>query len=53
MGIVGETLVSGPFLRIPEGVQGDVIKALAAEGIECRRDEDDLVTRACGAWMYA
>jgi len=53
LGVVRDTLLSGPLLQIPEGLREDVIKALATEGVECRQDEDDLVTRACGAWMYA
>ena len=53
LGTVEDTLLTGSFLHLDDDRQDEVIEALAAEGITCREDTDDLVVRACGEWRYS
>ena len=53
LGTIGQTAINGPVLQLDESLRDTVLEALAAEGIECREDEDGLVITACGAWRYA
>jgi hypothetical protein len=48
LGTIEESVFNGPLLRLDEAVRGEVLDAMAAEGIECREDSRGLVARACG-----
>jgi hypothetical protein len=50
LGAVRERLLNGQRVHLDEDLQDQVIDALAAEGIECRIDVEDLVAGSCGAW---
>ncbi len=52
LGTVRSVTFGPEFLHIDEGREQEVVEALAAEGLECRLDNDDLISRACGAWRY-
>lgn len=49
LGEVRDSMMTGPFLHLPESLEDEVIDALEAEGFEWRYDLDDLVVRACGS----
>jgi hypothetical protein len=53
LGTIMPSAFAGRYLRIDEHRRHEAIQALAAEGIECREDTEDLVVRACGQWRYS
>jgi hypothetical protein len=48
LGTIEESVFNGPLRRLDEAVRGEILAAMAAEGIECREDTNGLVARACG-----
>lgn len=52
LGSICSTTLNGDALHIGENLVGEVIDALASEGIECREDAEGAVHKACGSWRY-
>jgi hypothetical protein len=48
LGTVEYSTFNGPFLQLDPDGQKEVIEALAAEGIECHQDTENIVARASG-----
>jgi hypothetical protein len=53
LGTIRPTAFAGEYLHIDAQRQPEVMRALAAAGYECQEADDDLVSRACGAWRYS
>jgi hypothetical protein len=47
------TAFAGEYLHIDAQRQPELMRALAAAGHEGHQADDDLVSRACGAWRYS
>jgi hypothetical protein len=52
VGITRPTAFAGDYLHIDAQLQPEAMQALAAAGHECQEADNDLVSRACGAWRY-
>jgi hypothetical protein len=48
LGTVEYSTFNGPFLQLDPDGQKEVLEALAAEGIECHQDTENIVARASG-----
>ena len=52
LGIRTPTLFGAELLKIDPCRRGQVVVRLRRLGLRCRED-DELISRACGAWRYA